>query len=129
MFLDISSLVRQPKSRRGAIAEVEDESESVAEEVTKEVAMLLAAAEEVEPEEAMELQGYDEDIAAWAEAVRGCLKERGLESAAIVELQKGTGLSLVKVWLAGLLGGFGLRQSRGFYEEAGVVVSERTAVA
>jgi hypothetical protein len=48
----ISGLVRQPKSRRGAVAAIEDEGESVVEEVTKEVALLLATADEVEPEEA-----------------------------------------------------------------------------
>jgi hypothetical protein len=69
MFLDISGLVRQPKSRRGAA--VEDEGESVVAEVTKETALLLAGAEDdVEPEEAIAQLEYDEDIAAWAKAVR-----------------------------------------------------------
>ena len=78
MFLDISSLVRQPKSRKVAAVAVEDEGESVAKEVTKEVALLLAGVDEIEPKEAMEMQGYDEDIAAWAKAVRGWLKQQGL---------------------------------------------------
>ena len=123
MFLDISSLVRQPKSRKGAVVAVDSEGESVVEEVTKEVALLLAGADEVEPEEAIVIQGYDEDIAAWADAIRGWLKKRGLESAAIVQLQQGTGLSVVRLWLAGLLGGFEMRQSGGFYEEAGVAIA------
>lgn len=122
MFLDISSLVRQPKSRKAA---VDDEGESVVEEVTKVVALLLAGADEVEPEEAIKLQGYDENIAAWAKAVRGWLKQQGLESAAIVQLQQGTGLPLVKLWLAGLLGGFEMRQSGGVYDEAGVAIGWR----
>jgi hypothetical protein len=129
MSLDISSLVRQPKSRTGAVVAVEDEGESVVEEVTKEVALLLAGADEVEPEQAMELQGYDEDIAAWADAIREWLKQQGLESAAIVQLQHETGLSLVKLWLAGLLGGFGLEQSGGFYDAVGVLVSQTNAHA
>ncbi|MCG9893048.1 MAG: hypothetical protein MH252_18495, partial [Thermosynechococcaceae cyanobacterium MS004] len=123
MFLDISSLVRQPKSRRGTVVTVEDEGESVVEEVTKEQALLLAGAEdELEPDETWELQGYDEDIAAWAETVRGWLKRQGLESAAICQLQEETGLALVKLWLAGLLGGFGLEQCGGFYDGAGVKI-------
>lgn len=122
MFLDISSLVRQPKTRRGAVAAVENEGESVAEEVTKEMALLLAAADEVEPKEAMELQGYDENITAWADAIRAWLKRQGLESAAIAQLQQGTGLLVVKLWLAGLLGGFEMQQSGGFYDGAGVAI-------
>jgi hypothetical protein len=122
MFLDISSLVRQPKSRRGAVAFFEDEGESVVEEVTKEVALLLAGAEdEVEPEETMILQEYDEDIATWAEAIALWLKDKDLTS--FSELLNGVGLSTVKVWLALLLGGFQLRQSGDFYEAAGIMVS------
>jgi hypothetical protein len=126
MFLDISGLVRQPKSRRGAVAAVEDEGESVVEEVTKEVALLLAGAEaelEVETEQAIGLQGYNEDIAAWAEAVRGWLQQNGLESAAIFQLQDETGLSVVKLWLAGLLGGFEMEQRGGFYDAVGVEIA------
>jgi hypothetical protein len=120
MFLDISSLVRQPKSRKPA---VDDEGESVVEELTKVVALLLAGADEVEPEETIKLQGYDEDIAAWAEAVRGWLKQQELESAAIVQLQDETELSLVKLWLAGLLGGLEMWHSGGFYDAAGVAIT------
>ncbi len=123
MFLDISSLVRQPKSRRGAVAAVEDEGESVVEEVTKEVALLLAAADEVESEEAILGLEYDEDITAWAEAIRKWLKQRGLESVVIGQLQQGTGLSVVKLWLAGLLGGLEMRQQGGFYDVAGVAIA------
>jgi hypothetical protein len=48
----------------------------------------------------VEVQGYDEDIVAWADAIRRWLKQQGLEFAAIAQLQKGTGLSR---------GGFGWR--------------------
>ncbi|MCG9891586.1 MAG: hypothetical protein MH252_10980, partial [Thermosynechococcaceae cyanobacterium MS004] len=100
------------------------EGESVVEEVTKEQALLLAGAEdEVEPDETWDLQGYDEDIAAWAEAIRGWLKRQGLESAAIAQLQQGTGLTLVKLWLAGLLGGLEMQQCGGFYEAGCVAIS------
>lgn len=45
-----------------------------------------------------------------------------LESAVIAQLQQGTGLSVVKLWLAGLLGDLKLEQSGEFYEGAGVVL-------
>lgn len=38
------------------------------------------------------------------------------------QLQDGTGLSLVKLWLAALLGGLGLEQHGSFYDSVGVVV-------
>jgi hypothetical protein len=124
MFLDISDLVRQPKSRKATVDDVEEESDSVVEEVTKEVALLLAGAEdEDESEQEIMLLEYDEDIAAWAEAIRQWLKRQGLEDATIVQLQHGTGLSVVKLWLAGLLSGLGLEQRGGFYDGAGVVIA------
>jgi hypothetical protein len=124
MFLDISELVRQPKSRRTA-ERVEENGESVAEEVTKEVALLLAGAdaeEELEkPEDVIAQQGYNEDIAAWAEAIRGWMERQYAEEVAFAELRDSVGLSVVKVWLALLLGGFRLRQVGGFY--GGVVIA------
>ncbi len=42
---------------------------------------------------------------------------------AIAQLQKGTGLSLVRLWLAGLLGGLEMRQSGGFYDGARVKIA------
>jgi hypothetical protein len=125
MFLDISELVKLPKSRR-ANAGVGEDGESVVEAVTKEQALLLAEAEAEEeretPEDVIAQQGYDENIAAWAMAIRGWMERQGMESAAIAQLQQGTGLSVVKLWLAGLLGGLEMEQKGGFYDCAGVVI-------
>jgi hypothetical protein len=124
MFLDISGLVKQPKSRRGAVAAVEEVGESVVEEVTKETALLLAGAEnEVQPEVAIALQGYDEDIAAWAKAVRGWMQSRDVESASIVEVVEETKLTTCKVWLSGLLSDFKLYQTKDFYSIDGLNLS------
>lgn len=43
-----------------------------------------------------------------------------LKSTAIAQLQQGTGLALVKLWLAGLLGGLGLEQRGGVYDADGI---------
>jgi hypothetical protein len=79
MFLDISSLVKQPKSRKGAVAaledEDEDEGESVAEEVTKETALLLAGAE-LELADLMDGLEYDENVGEWAEAIALWMQSR-----------------------------------------------------
>jgi hypothetical protein len=41
----------------------------------------------------------------------------------IVQLQQGTGLSVVKLWLVGLLGEFEMWQRGGFYDGAGVAIA------
>jgi hypothetical protein len=122
MFLDISSLVKQPKARRGVVGAVEEEGQSVAEEVTKEQALLLAGAE-LEPADVMEGVEYDEDIAAWAKAIRGWMQSRDLESATIMEVVEETKLTTCKVWLTGLLSDFELHQIKDFYSFDGLSLS------
>jgi hypothetical protein len=136
MFLDISGLVRQPKSRRGVVAAVEAEGESVVAEVTKEVALLMAGAEEeVEPEQAIEPQGYDEDIAAWAKVIALWMQQRGGDPVGFVELLDGVGYPVVKGWLAVLLDeGFAMDRFEGsdFYRCTGIFVAlkrEEIAIA
>lgn len=72
---------------------------------------------------------YDEDLCAWANAIRSYLQQKRVRCAAIVLLEQGTSLSLVKLWLAGLLGGFEMQQGGGFYDGAGVVASNGSAAA
>ncbi|MCG9890841.1 MAG: hypothetical protein MH252_07185 [Thermosynechococcaceae cyanobacterium MS004] len=124
LSLDLSDLVGVPELYVRSVSEKSHEdTESVVE--YREKAEVLAELEtfiDQGAEDEIEALEYDEDIAAWAEAVRVWLKRQGLESAAIAQLQQGTGLTLVKLWLAGLLGGFGLRQSGGFYDVESVVV-------
>jgi hypothetical protein len=122
MFLDISELVKQPKSRRA----VENEGESIVEEVTKEVALLLAGAEvEEELGDAIAQLEYDEDITAWAEVVRGWMQRQGMNEVTLAVLLKGANLPIVKCWLALLLGGFELRlnKTKGFYDIQGILIA------
>jgi hypothetical protein len=101
--------------------------DSVVEEVTKEVALLLAGVEEEEKPMPVMVLEHDEDVGAWAEAIRYWLKRQGLEDAKIVQLEHGTGLSVVKLWVAGLLGGLGLEQRGGFYDGAGVAITGKVS--
>jgi hypothetical protein len=123
--LDLSDFVAVPELYLRSVSEKSHEdAESVVE--YREKTDVLAELESFVGEGAgddVELQGYDEDIAAWTGTVRGWLKRQGLESAAIRQLQDDTGLSLVRLWLAGLLGGLEMRQSGGFYEKAGVAIA------
>ncbi len=126
MFLDISSLVRQPKSRRGSGSTVdEEEQESVVEEVTKEQALLLAGVEEEDPEDLMDGLEYDEDVTAWAKAIALWMQQRGCDRVGFGELVDGVGLSVVKAWLVILLDeGFAINRLEGsdFYRSAGILV-------
>jgi hypothetical protein len=124
--LELDGLVGGPELYvRSASEKSHEDAESVVEEVSKETALLLAAADEVEAKDAMELQAYDEDIAAWANAMRGWLQWQGLDEVMFPELTNGVGLSVVKVWLALLLGGFGLEQRGGFYDSKAVAITLR----
>jgi hypothetical protein len=120
MFLDISGLVKQPKSRRGVVATVE--GESVVEEVTKETALLLAGAE-LEPEPMIVVQPYDENVGEWAKAIALWMQSRNVESASIMEVVKETKLTTCKVWIAGLLTDFELHQTKDFYSFDGLTLS------
>ena len=127
MFLDISGLVKQPKSRRGAIASVENEGESVVEEVTKETALLLAGAE-LEPVALMDELEYDENVGAWANAIALWMQQQKLERVGFVELLDGVGYPVVKGWLAVLLEeGFAMDRLEGseFYRNSGILVGLR----
>ena len=122
--LDLSGLVDEPELYvRSASEKSHEDADSVVE--YREKSEVLAGLESFVGEdvgEELEQLAYDENIAAWAEAVRGWMLERQqADEVAFAELREGVGLSVVKVWLALLLGGFRLRQSGGFY--GGVVVA------
>lgn len=123
--LDLDGLVGVPELYvRSASEKSHEDTDSVVEVVSKEQALLLAGADAEEewetPEDVIAQQGYDEDIAAWAMAIRGWMERQQVEEVAFANLREGVGLSVVKVWLALLLGGFRLRQSGGFYGDVAI---------
>jgi hypothetical protein len=65
---------------------------------------------------------HDEDVMAWAEAIRGWMESRGLEEVKFLELMNRVELSVVKVWLALLLGNFEVKQSAKFYDVSGISI-------
>jgi hypothetical protein len=122
MFLDISELVKQLRSRRAAGA-VGYEGDSVVEEVTKAQALLLAGVEAEEEPLPVAVLEHDEDIAAWAMAIRRWMERHGLESVRISEVINTTNLSSGKVWIAGLLSDLGLQQTKDFYSFDGLILN------
>ena len=98
---------------------------SVVEVMSKEVLLGLLEPESVlEAFAQVELE-HDEEVGFWVEIVKEWMEIKGVDQVGFLELLDGVGLSIVKVWLALLLGGAELRQSGGFYDAAGTVISWR----
>jgi hypothetical protein len=120
--LDLSGLVEEPELYVRSVSEKSyEEAESVVE--YREKTEVLAELESFVDEDAgvMEQLEYDEDVAAWAEAIRGWMERQQADEVVFAELREGVGLCAIKVWLALLLGGFSLRQSDGFYGGVAIV--------
>ena len=98
---------------------------SVVAEVSKEELLgLIEPESQVEEFSEVELE-HDEDVGFWVEIVKEWMELKGVDAIGFLELLDGVGLSVVKVWLALLLGGFELRQEGGFYEGAGAFAGFR----
>jgi hypothetical protein len=122
MYLDISGLVKQPKSRRtGSI--LKNKGESVVTEITKEQALLMT--EEEEASLLMEMLEHDEYIVNWNQAIRLWLTQKQTAEVSFTELLEELGQPIIKAWLALLLGGFELSQSGEFYDMSGVLIAHR----
>jgi hypothetical protein len=68
---------------------------------------------------------YDENIKAWADIIQRYLEQAQIPAAPIVQLQKETGLPLVKLWLAGLLEGFKVQRVGDFYDVHGIRIGPK----
>jgi hypothetical protein len=65
---------------------------------------------------------HDEDVNAWAEVVRGWVRQQG-RSVSISDVMSATHLSAAKVWIAGLLGGFVFELNNDFYCQDRLILS------
>ena len=122
--LDLSGLVDEPELYvRAASEKAHGDADSVVEyrEKTEVLAELESFVDEDSGDAEVQHE-HDEDVMAWAEAIRGWMRSQGLESAAITQLQTGSGLSVVKLWLAALLCGLGMEQRGAFYDAGGVEI-------
>jgi hypothetical protein len=121
MFLDVSALVRQPTSSKQNQRPMPSEAgDSIATEVPKETD--LQSATESQSELNLENFTYREDEAEWAKAITQWLEQQGQTSAPLLQIQQGTGLTIVQVWLAGMQS-FRLEQWGDFYDAEGVKVT------
>jgi hypothetical protein len=130
--LDLSGLVDEPDLyARSPSKKSHEDVDSVAEEVTKEVALLIAGAEvEEELENAIAGLEYDEDIAAWSNEIRQWMELKGVDNASISEVVNNTPLSAVKVWLSALLSDFELERmshtDKDFYNAERLILRTKT---
>jgi hypothetical protein len=127
MTLDLSDLVAEPELY---LRSASDESETVEgsqatyREKEEVVAELKSHEAKMEAAKAA-IQGLapDENVADWAGLIRSWLLQQGESAAPLVQIQQGTGLAIVQVWLAGMLSDLKLLQQGEFYEVESVVVS------
>ena len=113
MFLDISDLCRQPKSRKRQQGFTGKPVESVVGEISKDA--VLEFVDELESGEAVALKAsHEEDVSAWMGAITEYL-EMAEGAVSFAELVKGLGKPVVVVWLGVLLGGFRVEQTGDFY--------------
>ena len=121
MFLDVSDLCRQPKSRKSRQGFTGVPVESVVGEVSK--ADVLEFVDGLESGEAVALKSsHEEDVSGWVSAISQYLE--GIEGAvSFAELVKGLGMPAVAVLIGVLLGGFRLEQRSGFYRSDVLVQS------
>ena len=114
MFLDVSDLCRQPKSRKRREVFTGKPVESVAGEVSKDT--VLEFVDELESGEAVALKAsHEEDVSRWVSDIAKYL-ENASGAVSFAELVNGLGIPVVAVWLGLLLGDFRVKQWGGFYE-------------
>ncbi|MFM7425182.1 MAG: hypothetical protein ACKO7W_09360 [Elainella sp.] len=118
MYLDISDLVRQPAPRqrrthRQSLVGVVEKAKLLA-------FVDQAQAEAEETAEAALAVAHEEDVSGWVATIAAWMQEQGGSSSPnavpLLELQRSLQMPLIQVWLALLLGGYGLESRGGFYE-------------
>jgi hypothetical protein len=119
MHLDISNLIKKPQQRRSKKIQPVQPDDSVVGVVEKEqiLAFIDAQEEAIAKEQAL-AAAYDEDVSAWAEAIRSWMEKHAKKRlVSLVKLHQGLEMPLVVLWLGLLLGGFELEQRGEFYEQ------------
>ena len=113
MFLDVSDLCRQPKSRKRRRGFMGKPVESVVGEVSKN--SVLEFVDELESGKEVALKvSHVEDVGAWVNAIQEFLEGKE-DAVSFGDLVRGLGLVPVAVLIGVLLGGFRVEQRGEFY--------------
>ncbi len=119
MSLDLSELLEL--SRRQRVTPTNPEIESVAGEVDKQ--KLLEVLDQEQIKQQIWQTSYEENVTAWCDQISLWFSEHLAAECSLIELVEGTGLSLGKVWLSLLLGGFKLKRNSGeFYDPSSILI-------
>lgn len=65
---------------------------------------------------------HDEDISAWIGKISQWMKEHQNREVSLLELQRSLQMPFIEIWLALLLGGYGIEQRGDFYQTEGIWV-------
>ena len=120
MSLDISDLLEPPQPRQ-RVKSLMPEIESVVREVDKQKLLQVLDSEQMRQQ--VFQTSYDENVTAWCEQISIWFDEHLGEECSLIQLVEETELSLGKVWLSLLLGGFKLKRSDGdFYAPSSISI-------
>ena len=125
MYLDISDLTKKPTRRsKGKKQPEPEDNPSIAQPVEKEkvLAFVQVQEESIQTKAQALAVAHDENVSGWIRSVQLWMQGQAQEHYTLVELQRGTHLPLIKLWLALLLGQFEIEQQGDFYERASIVV-------
>jgi hypothetical protein len=129
MHLDLTGLVAEPELYVRSPTEKpesEEEEGSAAQYREKEEVIAELESEEAEQKAILKL-AHDENVGDWAAAIAQWLEQQGQSAAPLVQIQQGTGLAIMQVWLTAMLSDLKLEQRGAFYEKDGVVVGMGSA--
>lgn len=125
----IEPLERLPRTFLGQFGveiptEYEPASTVVAPVEKEDLIEAIAELDETAAKEKALLVAHEEDISQWREQIQVWLQDQP-SAVSLARIQQGTGLSIVKIWLAALLGGFKLeRRSEDFYGEVWLTIQQ-----
>ncbi len=121
MSLNLEGLLEETEFQRQRQHDLEGEPiESTAEVVEKEELLeYLAAIAQADAKQALAV-AHDEDVSAWTRKIDEWMNAQSQSAISLVDLQRSLKLPLVNLWLAVLLGGYGIEQRGEFYQTEGV---------
>ncbi len=120
MHLDLTDLVRTKEKRPAR----NNPNQSVVGTVEKKKVLEMVEAIETEEETKRSALSvaHDENVSFWITTIHRWLQSQDKQKVSLIELTNNTNLSLVKVWLALLLGNYILEPEDDFYSEGKIWV-------
>lgn len=123
MYLDISDLIRQQTSTRKRRTPKPAKEGTVVGIVDKEKLLAVVEAEDAKTAKQVVAIAHNENVAEWIAAIAQWMSHQTEQSVALLDLQRSLQMPLIEVWLALLLGGFGLESRGSFYDSDQIWVS------